>query len=402
MNHTPAMLEGIRIADLTSVIFGPYCTEMLAELGADVVKVEAPSGDPLRILGRPAKTAGMGKLHMTINRGKRSVSWDLKTEEGCFKLRRLIGASDVFIHSIRDDAIRKLGFDYESVRSFAPEIVYVHCTGFDSAGPDAGMPAYDDIIQGASGIAALFTEAERRAEPAYVPLAIADKVAGLYALQGVLAAIIHKLRFGKGQFVEVPMFESVTAFHLLENFAGAVFPDEPGKVGYRHSSDARRPCRTADGYICLAPYNRDRWERFFAMIGRSEVLEDERLNTPWLRKKNGDLIYKIVEEITPTRSTNEWLEILRQADIPATRFNSLSDLLHDPQLGAVGFFRERMHQSEGRFLDLRPAVKFSARPDPELAPAPLLGQHNDEVAVELGLNDDAPALPDEPAQPQAG
>lgn len=379
------MLEGIRIADLTSVIFGPYCTAILAELGADVVKVEPPSGDTLRILGRPAKTPGMGKLHMTINRGKRSVSWDLKGNEGRDKLRRLISASDVFIHNIRGDAITKLGFDYESVRSFAPEIVYVHCTGFDSAGPDAGMPAYDDIIQGASGTAALFTEAERRDEPAYMPLAIADKVAGLYALQGVLAAIIHKLRFGEGQFVEVPMFESVTAFHLLENFAGAVFPDEPGKIGYRHTSDARRPCRTADGYICLAPYNKDGWGRFFELIGRKEVLDDERLNTPWLRKKNGDMIYRIVEEITPTRSTAEWLDIMRQVDIPATKFNSLEDLLNDPQLRAVGFFRERLHPTEGRFLDLRPAVRFSAWPDPALRFPPHLGEHNDEVADELGL-----------------
>jgi crotonobetainyl-CoA:carnitine CoA-transferase CaiB-like acyl-CoA transferase len=392
------MLEGIRVADLTSVIFGPYCTGMLAELGADVVKVEPPGGDTLRMLGRPAKTEGMGKLHMTINRGKRSVVWDLKTDEGRDNLRRLIGASDVFIHNIRSDAIRKLGFDYESVRSFAPGIVYVHCTGFDSAGPDAGMPAYDDIIQGASGIAALFTEAEGRAAPAYMPLALADKVAGLYALQGVLGAIIHKLRFGEGQFVEAPMFESVTAFHLLENFAGAVFPDEPGKVGYRHTADARRPCPTADGYICIAPFNKDRWERFFEIIGRPEVLDDERLNTPWLRKKNNDLLYRIIEEITPARSTAEWLEIMRQADIPATRFNTLEDLLCDPQLEAVGFFRERVHPTEGRFRDLRPAVRFSARPDPELRLPPQLGEHNAEVAAELGL----PGADGPPGQPGGG
>jgi crotonobetainyl-CoA:carnitine CoA-transferase CaiB-like acyl-CoA transferase len=372
---------------MTSVIFGPYCTQMLVELGADVVKVEPPAGDTLRMLGRPAKTPGMGKLHMTINRGKRSVSWDLKTEEGREKLRKLISESDVFIHNVRGDSIARLGFDYESVRSFAPGVVYVHCTGFDSDGPDGGMPAYDDIIQGACGIAGLFTQAEGKAEPAYMPLAIADKVAGLYALQGVLGAIIHKLRFGKGQFVEAPMFESLTAFHLLENFAGAVFPDELGPIGYRHTSDARRPCRTADGYICLAPYNRDSWARFFELIGRSEVLEDERLNTPWLRKKNGDLIYAAVEEITPTRTTDEWLEIMREADIPATRFNSLEDLLHDPQLNAVGFFRERVHPTEGRFIDLRPAVKFSARPNPEMGLAPHLGEHNRELDHELGFGE---------------
>ena len=378
-----AMLEGIRIADLTSVIFGPYCTGMLADLGADVIKVEPPAGDTLRILGKPAKTPGMGKLHMTINRGKRSVSWDLKSDEGRENLKALIRSSDVFIHNIRADAVAKLGFDYETVRSFAPDIVYVHCTSFDSAGPDGSMPAYDDIIQGASGIAGLFTQAEGKPEPAYMPIAIADKVAGLYALQAVLGAIIHKLRFDEGQFVEVPMFESVTAFHLLENFAGAVFPDEPGPIGYRHTSDARRPCRTADGYICLAPYNRDGWERFFELIGRPEVLEDERLNTPWLRKKNGDLIYSIVEEITPSRTTGEWLKIMHKADIAATRFNTLEDLLKDPQLNAVGFFRERVHPTEGSFYDLRPAARFSARPDPEIGLPPQLGEHNEEVEAEL-------------------
>jgi crotonobetainyl-CoA:carnitine CoA-transferase CaiB-like acyl-CoA transferase len=222
-----------------------------------------------------------------------------------------------------------------------------------------------------------------------MPLAIADKVAGLYALQGVLGAIIHKLRFGEGQFVEAPMFESLTAFHLLENFAGAVFPDEPGPIGYRHTSDARRPCRTADGYICLAPYNGDSWEKFFAIIGRSEMLEDERLNTPWLRKKNGDLIYAAVEEITPTPTTAEWLDIMGEADIPATRFNSLEDLLHDPQLNAVNFFRERVHPTEGRVIDLRPAVKFSARPEREMPLAPQLGEHTREVDADLGFGEAA-------------
>src|SRR4030095_2840130 len=177
-----------------------------------------------------------GKLHMTINRGKRSVCWDIKAEKDREMLRRLIMSSDVFIHNVRPDATQRLGLDYETVRSYAPEIIYVHCTGFDSDGPDAGVPAIDDIIQGASGIAALLAEVEGRADPQYVPMGIADKVAALYAVQATLAAIIHKLRFGRGQKVEVPMFETVTAFHLLENFAGVVFPDEPGKKGYRHVS----------------------------------------------------------------------------------------------------------------------------------------------------------------------
>jgi crotonobetainyl-CoA:carnitine CoA-transferase CaiB-like acyl-CoA transferase len=381
----PSLLEGIRIADMSGQIFGPYCTQMLADLGADVVKVEPPTGDMLRNLGRPKKTPGMGKIHMTINRGKRSVNWDVRTEAGRARLRALISASDVFIHNIRGEAMQRLGFDYETVRAFAPEIIYVHCTGFDSAGPSAGRPAYDDIIQGASGIAALASEVERRAEPQYLPLALADKVAGLYALQATLAALIHKLRFGGGQFIEVPMFEAVTAFHLLENFAGAVFPDEPGPPRYRHTSVDRQPSPTLDGYICLAPYNDERWQRLFAVLGRPDILEDERLNSPALRMRNRALLYEFVAEITPQKTSREWLDRLAEADVPAAPMNTLGDLLEDPQLSAVGFFREREHPTEGRYIEMRPPTKFSARPDPAVGFPPHIGEHSEEVAAELGL-----------------
>jgi crotonobetainyl-CoA:carnitine CoA-transferase CaiB-like acyl-CoA transferase len=382
-----AMLEGIRVTDMTSVIFGPYCTQLLADMGADVIKVEPPTGDNGRTIGSPKITPGMGKLHMTINRGKRSVRWNAKTAEGRAKLERLIASSDVFIHNIRADAILRLGLDYESVRKFAPEIVYVHCAGFDSEGPDAALPAYDDIIQGASGIASLLSRVDGSAEPRYLPLAIADKVGGFYALQATLGALIHKLRFGKGQFVEVPLFESVTAFNLLEHLGGAVFPDRPGKMGYsRQTSAARQPNPTKDGHICLAPYNDDRWVRFFEAIGRTDILEhDERLTTPELRRKNREYLYALVSKLTPERTSAEWLEIMRAADIPAKQVNRLEDLLDDPQLKAVDFFRVREHPTEGPYLEVRPPVKFSARPDARPAPAPLIGEHEAELEAELGL-----------------
>ena len=385
MSANQAMLDGIRVADMTGQIFGPYCTRMLADLGAEVVKIEPPGGDIFRSLGRPAKTPGMGKLHMTINRGKKSVNWDLRQGEGRAKLKALIAASDVFIHNIRADGIARLGLDYDSVRVIAPDIIYVHCTGFDSAGPYAGAPAYDDIIQGASGIAALASEVEGKAEPQYLPLALADKVGGLYAVQAVLAAVIHKLRFGGGQFVEVPMFEAVTAFHLLENFAGAVFPDEPGKVGYRHVGSDRRPSPTADGYICLAPYNDDRWQRMFEVLGKPDLLQDERFCTTALRMKNRSLLYTLIEEITPQKTSREWLEALRAVDVPAAPLNSLADLLTDPQLAASQFFRERVHPTEGRYRDMRHPLKFSALPEREPGFPPLIGEHSEELAAELGF-----------------
>jgi crotonobetainyl-CoA:carnitine CoA-transferase CaiB-like acyl-CoA transferase len=386
MAATPSMLEGIRVTDMTTVLFGPYCTHMLSDMGADVIKVEPPNGDNGRTIGRPAKTQGMGAMHMNINRGKRSVDWDLKDELGREKLRKLISTSDVFIHNVRSDAIARLQLDYESVRKFAPDIVYVTCTGFDSDGPDCGVPAYDDIIQAGSGLASLLSRVDGQPQPRYIPTAVADKVAGLYALQATLSALIHKLRTGKGQSVEVPMFEAVTAFTLVEHLGAAVFLDLPRKMGYaRQTSPSRQPSPTADGFISLAPYNEERWIRFFEAIGRPEVLDDERINTPWLRQRNRDLLYDIVSEITPSRTTGEWLEIMREADIPAKRVNTLEDLFEDPQLKAINFFRERTHPTEGRYYETRPPVKFQARPNAELGMAPLKGQHSREVEAELGF-----------------
>lgn len=385
MNASPSMLEGIRVADMTSVIYGPYCTQMLADMGADVIKVEPPGGDNGRRLGRPARTPGMGALHMTINRGKRSVSWNLKTEEGRARLRRLIAGSDVFIHNVRAEAIRRLGFDYESVRSFAPNIIYMHCSGFGSDGPDAGLPAYDDVIQGASGIASLWSRVDGRPEPRYMPMAVADKVAGLFALQATLAAIVHKLRFGQGQHVEVPMFEAVTSFTLLEHLGGGTFPDRD-RMGYsRQVTAARQPCPTADGYICLTPDMDDRWIRFFEVVGRPEVLDDQRLNTTELRGRNRNLLYTIVAGITPGKTTREWLELMKAADIPAKQVNTLEDLLEDPQLRSVNFFRERIHPTEGPYREVRPAVKFAVRPNPAIGFPPHLGEHNEQIDAELGF-----------------
>jgi crotonobetainyl-CoA:carnitine CoA-transferase CaiB-like acyl-CoA transferase len=386
MTAKPSMLEGVRIADMTSVIYGPYCTHMLADMGADVVKIEPKHGDNGRTIGRHHKTPGMGAMHMTINRGKRSVSWDPTTAEGRERIRALIASSDVFIHNVRADAIKRMGFDYESVRAFAPNIIYVHCAGFDSDGPDAALPAYDDIIQGSTGIASLLPLVDDRPEPRYLPMAIADKVAGLYALQATLAALVHKLRTGEGQQVEVPMFEAVTAFNLLEHLGAGVFADLPRKMGYsRQVSKTRQPSPTADGYICLAPYNDDRWLRFFEVVGRNDILEDERFSSVHLRQRNRELMYQLVSEITPGKTTKEWLELMKQADIPARQVNNLGDLFDDPQLKATEFFRERVHPTEGRYYEVRQIVKYSARRNPDLGVAPHVGEHNAELEAELGF-----------------
>jgi crotonobetainyl-CoA:carnitine CoA-transferase CaiB-like acyl-CoA transferase len=386
MQPNRPMLEGVKIADMTSVIFGPYCTHMLADMGAEVVKVEPASMDTGRTVGRPLKTPGMGAMHMNVNRGKRSVKWDLKQEAGRERVRALIKSSDVFIHNIRSDAIARMGFDYESVRAFAPGIIYVHLTGFDSEGPDAGQPAYDDIIQAATGVATLLPRVDGRPEPRYIPLAVGDKVAALYGVQGVLAAIIHKLRTGEGQFVEVPMFESVTDFVLVEHLGAAVFPDLPRRAGYGRQIDPdRQPSPTKDGYISLAPYTDERWIRFLTAIGRADILQEEELGTTERRMRNRNLLYVRLATITPEKTTAEWMEIARGLDIPARPVNTLEQLLDDPQLTAVNFFKERVHPTEGRYYEIRPAVKFSARRDADLGFAPHVGEHTAEVDAELGF-----------------
>lgn len=380
------MLEGIRVTDMTTAIFGPYCTHMLSDLGADVVKVEPRGGDGGRTIGASKKTPGMGAMHMNVNRGKRSVVWDMKSEDGLAKARKLIASSDVFIHNIRPDAIGRLGLGYDQVRAFAPEIVYVHCVGFDTDGPDAGLPAYDDIIQGSSGLTSLLPRADGRPEPRYLPTAVADKVAGLHAVNATLAALFHKARTGKGQHVEVPMFEAVTAFALVEHIGAGVFPGSAKKMGYaRQISRHRQPAATADGYICIAPYNDERWQRFFDMVGRPKVFEDERLNTAWLRQRNRELLYEMANAVMPQKTTAEWLALLKAADIPARQANSLEDLFHDPQLQAVNFFRERTHPTEGAYYEIRPAIKFGARRDADLGLAPLIGEHTAEIERELGF-----------------
>jgi len=213
----PALLEGLRITDLTTVFFGPYCTQTLADLGAEVVKLEPADGDTARLVGNPPKTPGMGPVFLRLNRGKRNIDWDLKTDSGRQAMKALLAQSDVFIHNIRADAVGRLGLDYDSVKAIRPDIVYVHCTGFDQSGPYAGLQAYDDIIQASTGMASLLPMADGNARPRFLPTAIADKVSGLHAVYGVLAAIIHKLRTGQGQHVEVPMFESLASFNTLEH-----------------------------------------------------------------------------------------------------------------------------------------------------------------------------------------
>jgi crotonobetainyl-CoA:carnitine CoA-transferase CaiB-like acyl-CoA transferase len=370
------MLEGVRVVDLTSIVFGPYCTQILAELGAEVIKVEPPAGDQFRYTSRPAKTPGMSAGHMSINRGKRSVMLDLKDPADLEKIRALIADADVFIHNVRLGAIERLGLGFAAVKALKPDIIYVHCVGFGSDGPYRDLQAYDDVIQAASGTATLASRVDGDPRPRYIPSLIADKVAGLHGAYAVMAAAIHRLRTGEGQFVEVPMFETFTHFMLKEHLGGKTFDPPVGPVGYARQIDpCRQPFPTADGHICIVAYTDESWATVFAILNAPEVLEQERFATRSLRARNVTALYAEVAALTPRRTTEAWLERCHAASIPALPVRDIAEIRDDPHLQAVGFFVEQEHPTEGRYVQMKAPVTFGAAPARRLEHAPALGEH---------------------------
>jgi crotonobetainyl-CoA:carnitine CoA-transferase CaiB-like acyl-CoA transferase len=386
MSTPPRMLEGLRVVDLTTVIFGPYCTQILADLGAEVIKVEPPEGDHTRHIGSSAHNPGMGPMHLRLNRGKRSVDWDLKSEAGATAMRALLATADIFVHNVRSEAIARAGLSYDAVRAIRPDILYVHCTGFDQRGPYAPLQAYDDIIQAATGVASLPPHVDGNPAPRYVPMTLADKVSGLHAAYAVLAAVVHRLRTGEGQHVEIPMFEAVASFNLLEHLCDASFVPPLGPALYpRQINPDRQPMRTRDGWIAIAPYQDPRWVRFFEAAGHPEVLQHPDLATREARTRHNSLLYQEAARILPERSTEEWLALLQQAQVPAMRVNEVGELPANPQLQASGLIRQRRHPTEGDYLEVGPPVRFSAYDPAPVAHAALAGQHSDEIARELGV-----------------
>jgi crotonobetainyl-CoA:carnitine CoA-transferase CaiB-like acyl-CoA transferase len=380
MTASPAMLEGVKIIDLTSVIFGPFCTQMLAEMGADIVKIEAPGGDIFRRAGTPARTQGMGPCHMTLNRGKRSVELDLKQPDDAALLHAMIADADIFIHNVRGRAIDALGFGHEKLRAENPKLVTVHCMGFGADGPYAGLQAYDDVIQAATGMASFATMVDGDPRPRYVPSTIADKVAGMYATQAVLAAYVHRLRTGAGQHVEVPMFECFTQFVYEEHLFGATFDPPTGPVGYSRQIDpARQPFPTKDGYISIVPYADASWAVTFELMGEPDIIKQPQFADPYLRAANVTQLYAAMARLTPARTTAEWMRVLNAARVPAMPVRDPADILDDPHLRASGFFQHYDHPSEGACIAMKPPIRFGARPDPTLRPAPLLGEHTEEL-----------------------
>ncbi len=382
------MLENIRIIDLTNIVFGPYCTQILADLGAEVIKIEPPHGDQFRYSGRAAKTPGMSPGHMSINRGKQSVVLDLKQPGDLVAIRTLLSSADIFIHNIRMQAIERLGLGQEAVKTLNPNIIYVHCVGFGSDGPYRDLQAYDDVIQAASGAATLASRVDGDPRPRYLPSLIADKVAGLHGAYGVLAAVIHKLRTGDGQFVEVPMFESFTHFMLKEHLAGETFDPPVGPICYaRQIEPDRQPFPTSDGHICIVPYTDESWSKVFDILGAPELLGDPRFANRTLRARNVSALYQAVAALTPKQTTAAWLTMFHRASIPAIPVRDIAEIRADPHLEATGFFQRREHPSEGAYFDMKAPVKFSADRPRMPAHAPTIGQHTNIIEAQVSRDD---------------
>lgn len=378
------MLDGIRIIDLTSVIFGPYATQMLADLGADVIKIETKQGDTPRYMGRYKHKKFMGGTHLTVNRGKRSIVLDLKQDEDKEVLRNLLSTADIFVHNVRAKAIGRLGFSYAAVKALKPDIIYAHFAGFGQDGPYADMPAYDDVIQAASGTTSLLPRTDGNPSPRYFPSLIADKVSGTYGAQALLAALVHKLRTGEGQHVEVPMLECFTSFMLTEHLQDAVFEPPIGPAGYPRQIDpARQPFPTADGkHLVIVPYTDAKIIKLFDLLGDADYLRNAPFETPAGRFANMSPIYKRIGELTIGYTAQVLSDMLLEHDFPVMITRDLDDVTNEPHLAATGFFRHVIHPTEGEIREMRPPVRYSADPNRVLKSAPTLGQHNEEIRKE--------------------
>jgi formyl-CoA transferase len=379
-----AALEGIRVLDLSSVILGPMTAQYLGDMGADVIKVEAPEGDITRSIGA-RRHDGMGALFLANNRNKRSVVLDLKQPAAQAQLRAMVAQSDVLLHSIRASAAERLGLSWARLSALNPRLILCHVTGFAEGGPYAGRPAYDDIIQALSGLAMLQTIAA--GEPRYVPSIIGDKITAVHAALAIALALFHRERSGQGQLVQVPMLETLVAFTAAEHLGGCIFEPALGPMGYEPVRQGlRRPQRTKDGWICLLPYTDAHWQRFLALAGRPDLAADPGWATLAGRQKDLAGIWRTVAELLLARGNAEWLEVLLAADIPAAVVNDLEDLLDDPQLVATGFWEMHEHATEGMLRLPASALGLTAAPPAIRRLPPRLGEHTAEVLGEMGIS----------------
>ncbi|NNM72703.1 CaiB/BaiF CoA transferase family protein [Enterovirga aerilata] len=379
-------LNGIRIADMTMNVLGPYGSQILGDMGADIIKIEPPEGDTLRGIG-PCRHKGMGPYFLNLNRNKRSLALDLKKPEGKAVLDRILETVDVLIFSFRPKAMARLGLSYEEVAARNSRIIYCGASGFGQNGPYADRPAYDDLIQAAVGLPAL--QARKTDEPVYVAAAIADRVVGMALSSAVGMALYHREKTGRGQAIEIPMFETMTEFVMGDHLYGATFEPPLSRPGYvRMINPERRPYRTRDGHIGVLVYNDKHWRRFFELIDRPDMAADPRYTSIAGRTEHIEYLYGFLAETFATKTTREWEELLERADIPAIALATPDDLLNDPHLDAVGFFQTIDHPTEGRIRTMAVPQRWSESQPDIRRPAPTIGEHTREILLEVGFTQD--------------
>lgn len=377
-------LDGVRVIDLTTVLMGPFATQLLGDLGADVIKVEPPTGDSSRALG-PARHAGMGAGFLHVNRNKRSLVLDLKQATAHAALLKLVATADVLVYNVRPQAMARLGLTWAALSAINPRLIYVGTFGYGQDGPYAAKPAYDDLIQGAIGLPSLVARVGDGV-PRYVPIAMIDRTVGMAAVNAVCAALYRREKTGVGQAIDVPMFETMVPFMLGEHMAGATFEPALGEIGYpRMLARERTPFATRDGHLCVLIYADHHWQRFLEMIGRGEdYTRDPRYADIGTRTRHIETLYGLVAAELATRSTAEWLALFAAADIPAMPLHTLDSLLEDPHLLASGFFESVEHPSEGPYRRMAPVAAWSESPPSIRRHAPRLGEHSAELLAELG------------------
>ena len=379
-------LEGIKILDLTSVGFGPYACQILGDYGAEVIKIESPEGDITRGIA-PFRNKGMGHFFINANRNKKSLVLDLKTKKGKAAFFKLVEKSDVVMTSIRPAAMERLGIDFTACKQINPSLIYVALVGFGQSGPYAKRPAYDDIIQGVSGMAAM--QGGREGDPTFVNASVCDKICSQIAAHATLAALFARTKSGTGQLVEVPMFESMVGFNLVEHQSGMTFDPPLGSTGYERSMvKYRKPYATRDGFVCALPYTTKHWQSFFSIMQREDMLNDPRVLDPKVRSEKIGELYELVSDLVADWDTEDLLKALGEGDIPHGEATQLYDLKNDDHLEAVEFFQTHEHQTEGTIKLTSPPVKLSETPTNIRRLPPLLGEHSSEILREIGYSEE--------------
>lgn len=376
-------LDGIRVLDLTTIVFGPYASQTLGDFGAEVIKIESPLGDNTRYIG-PSYEKGLSAFFLGVNRNKKSIVIDLKTDQGRKLMLNLIETADILMHNIRPQKMEKLGLSYETVKEINPRLIYAGLYGFSTKGRYSGQPAYDDIVQGLSGIPDIIKK--QTGKPSYIPQIMADKASGLIAVNAILAALYQRSQINEGQKIVIPMFEATVSFSLLEHYYDQHLIDLPqDKQGYeRVISDSRRPYSTTDGYVCMTPYTNRHWKDFFINTGNAKYVDDPRFDSISSRTKNISKLYELVSHIISMQSTAYWKDFAEKYDIPFAPVNTLENIDRDPHLNDSQMF-SLIHNDKGTYKFIRNPIEFE-KSQVIMKMPPRLGEHTEEVLKSLGFD----------------